>query len=369
MEIANSMTIFMRHRFLAIDMQADKVGAWAPFFVAFILLSIAGWGIWSTPPHEGSIETSSNEYLPRFVEHFPSDYSNDIPNDDVIRMAWHPEESDLGVGKTAARYTELGELQTVDHPSIPANAMLHTTVAWTSQNMFNITVEINISSQIENGMLRIILIENDVEMFGRTPIQQAVVRLYDPTPIGEGNGTINRELGLTNGLTINDASRLQLVVLLSDWMTEENHALLVSDLPIDDSGPSETGQRMSTLMGVGVIALALAAIVRAEWKREVFLPKLRGSRNREGEPIAYLRIGLRDVKIREVRVLPPWKLVRGIRDIELPAGTDKTIPVRVKLEKGHEDVNTRIIETEWSIEVDEMGAWVLDLTLYKEPAT
>ena len=359
----------MRHRLLAIDMQADKVGAWAPFLVAFILLSIAGWGLWEIPEHENSIETHSNEQLPRFVEHFPSDYDNDIPNDEIIRMAWYPEDSDLGSLKTTDRFAELGELRTVEHPAIPANATMKTTIAWASKNVLNITVQINTTSAIENGILRIILVENEVEMFGRTPTQHAVVRLYDPTPIGDGNGTISRELALTNGLTMSDASRLQLVVLLSDMMSEDNHALLASNLPKPDSGPSETGQRVATLMGVGVIALALAAIVRAEWKREVFLPKLRGSRDKDGHPIAYLRTGLRDVTIREVRVLSPWKLTKGIRDIELSAGTEKTIPVRVKLERGQTEVKTRVIETEWSIEVDEMGGWVLDLTLYKEPPT
>ena len=158
MEIGNSMTIFMRHRFLAIDMQADKVGAWTPFLVAFILLSIAGWGLWEIPEHENSIVTHSNEQLPRFVEHFPSDYENDIPNDGIIRMAWYPEESDLGSLKTTDRFAELGELRTVEHPAIPANATMKTTVAWASKNVLNITVQINTTSTIENGILRIIVV-------------------------------------------------------------------------------------------------------------------------------------------------------------------------------------------------------------------
>jgi hypothetical protein len=55
--------------------------------------------------------------------------------------------------------------------------------------------------------------------------------------------------------------------------------------------------------------------------------------------------------------------------MDLPAGTEKTIPVHVKPAQGGNDVQTTIIETEWSIEVDEMGGWVLDLTLHKEPPT
>ena len=206
-------------------------------------------------------------------------------------------------------------------------------------------------------------------MFGRTPTQHAVVRLYDPTPIGEGNGTIYRELTLVNGLNNDDAHRLKFVILLSDMMTEENHALLSMSVPLINNGPIETGQRVSTLMGLGVIILSLAAISRAEWKREVMLPKLRGGRDATGQSIAYLKAGRCGVHLREVRVLDPWKLAKGIRSMDLPAGTEKTIPVHVKPAQGGNDVQTTIIETEWSIEVDEMGGWVLDLTLHKEPPT
>ena len=206
-------------------------------------------------------------------------------------------------------------------------------------------------------------------MFGRTPIQYAVVRDYDANPIGEGNGTIHRELILENGLSVDDAHQLQLVILLSDMMTEQNYALLAMSVPIADNGPKETGHRVSTLMGLGFIILSLGAIVRAEWKREVMLPKLRGGRNSAGEPIAYLKAGRRDLHLREVRVLPPWKLAKGIRSVDLPAGTEKTISVQVKPARGEQDISTHIIQTEWSIEVDEMGGWVLDLTLYKGPPT
>ena len=64
-----------------------------------------------------------------------------------------------------------------------------------------------------------------------------------------------------------------------------------------------------------------------------------------------------------------FTLAKEIREIDVPAGTERTIAVRVKPERGLTEVNTLTIETEWSIEVDEMGGWVLDLTLYKEPPT
>ena len=59
----------------------------------------------------------------------------------------------------------------------------------------------------------------------------------DPTPITDGNGTIHRELTPGHGLTIEDSERLRFVILLSDMMTEENHALLSMSLPLSDNGP------------------------------------------------------------------------------------------------------------------------------------
>ena len=350
-------------------MDADDAGAWMPFVVALLLLSLSGWGLWSIPENSESLDAESGESIPRFVEHFPTEMNEGIPNDEVIRLAWHPEESLLGTLKTEDRYIELGELSVVDHASEPASAILHATIRWSSEQSLNVTVDVNLTSEIENGILRLILIEEDVEMFGRTPTQHAVVRLYDPTPIGEGNGTVYRELTLVNGLNNDDAHRLKFVILLSDMMTEENHALLSMSVPLINNGPIETGQRVSTLMGLGVIILSLAAISRAEWKREVMLPKLRGGRDATGQSIAYLKAGRCGVHLREVRVLDPWKLAKGIRSMDLPAGTEKTIPVHVKPAQGGNDVQTTIIETEWSIEVDEMGGWVLDLTLHKEPPT
>ena len=369
METGTVVTTFMRHQPPAWCMDADKGGSWAPFCVAFVLLAMAGWGLWTIPENSEKLEGDSGEDIPRFVEHFPADVNDEVPLDDVLRIAWHPEDSQLGTMKTSDRYLELGELQVVDHEARPANAELHAMVHWSDERTLNVTVDVEIQSEIENGILRIILIEDGVEMFGRTPAQHAVVRLYDPTPIADGDGTIQRELTLGGGITSDDSDRLRFVILLSDMMTEENHALLAMNVPQSDNGPENSGHRASTLLALGIIILFLAGIVRSEWKREVMLPRLRGSRDAEGRPIAHLKAGLRDLHLREVRVLPPWRMAKEIREIDLPAGTERTIVVRVKPERGLDEVNTLTIETEWSIEVDEMGGWVLDLTLYKEPPT
>jgi len=369
METGAVVATFMRHRPLALCMDADKVGSWAPICVAFVLLAMVGWGLWTIPENVEELEGSSEGDIPRFIEHFPTDVNDEVPLDEVLRISWHPEDSGLGTLKTNDRYLELGELQVVDHASTPANAELHAMVRWSDEQTLNVTIDIQVLSEIENGILRLILIEDGVEMFGRTPSQHAVVRLYDPTPITNENGTIQRELVPGNGLTSDDSERLRFVILLSDMMTEENHALLAMNVPLSDNGPKDSGHRASSLLALGFIIFGLTVIVRSEWKREVMLPRLRGSRDTEGRPIAYLKAGLRDLHLREVRVLPPWRLAKEIREIDLPAGTERTIVVRVKPERGLNEVNIATIETEWSIEVDEMGGWVLDLTLYKEPPT
>ena len=359
----------MRHRLFALFMDADRAGNWAPFLVAVLLLAIAGWGIGNIPSQESTVEGESENMVPEFYEHFPMTGIDVVPNDGTLRLAWHPAESDLGSTKTEDRFLELGEQSVVNHESSPANAVLKTHITWFDGDTLNVSVQVNITSEIENGILRIIVIEDNVEMFGRAPSQNAVVRLYDPTPIGENNGTISRNLQLPNGLNIENAENLQVIILLSDMMTEENHAMMAMQIPTDGNGPLDTGQRVGTWLAIGIGMLLLASIVRAEWKREVFLPRLRGNIGHNGVPIAHLKAGLGDIKLREVRVFPPWKLSKQIRDLDLRAGAEKTFQVHLKPNRGQEDELTHFVQTEWSIEVEDMGAWVLDLTLFKEPPT
>ncbi|MBD13722.1 MAG: hypothetical protein CMJ72_00995 [Planctomycetaceae bacterium] len=350
-------------------MDADRVGNWAPFLVALLLLAISGWGIVNIPSQQSTVEAGSENMIPQFVEHFPMTESDVVPNDGLTRLAWHPAESNLGSMKTDDRFLELGEQSVVSHATSPANAVLQTHVSWLDGDSLNITVQVNITSEIENGILRIIVIEDNVEMFGRAPTQNSVVRLYDPTPIGDDNGTISRNLQLPNGLDIKDGGDLQVIILLSNMMTEENYAMMEMEIPTNGNGPVDNGQRVGAWLAIGIGILVLSSIARAEWKREVFLPRLRGNPGHSGVPVAHLKAGLGDIKLREVRVLPPWKLSKQIRDIELRSGAEKTFQVHLKPNRGQEGELTHYVQTEWSIEVEEMGAWVLDLTLFKEPPT
>ena len=107
METGSVVTTFMRHQPPALCMDGDKLGSWAPFCVAFVLLSMAGWGLWTIPENAEVIEGDSQGEIPRFVEHFPMNLEDDVPLDDVLRISWHPEDSELGTLKTNDRYLEL----------------------------------------------------------------------------------------------------------------------------------------------------------------------------------------------------------------------------------------------------------------------
>ena len=297
-------------------------------FLGRVSFALSCWlGHLEPPAQQSTAEGESGNMIPRFIEHFPQDETEVIPNDGSLRLAWHPVNSELGSLKTEDRYLELGENTVVEHVSTSAKAVLHTVVNWFDEDSLNITVQVNSTSELENGILRIILIEDDVKMFGRAPPQHAVVRLYDPTPIGDGNGTISRNLQMPNGLNEGDAENLQVIILLSDMLTEENYAMMALELPSEEMVQSTMGNRVATWLAISVGIFVLASIARAEWKREVFLPRLRGNPGQNGTPVAQLKAGLGDVKLREVRVLPPWKLAKQIRDIELRAGTEKTLQV------------------------------------------
>ena len=96
-----------------------------------------------------------------------------VPYDGVLRIAWNPENSELGALKSFDRYYDLGVHAFVEHTSTPANAILQASVSWFDEDNINVTVLVNTTSEIENGILRIIEIEDRVEMLGRAPTQEA----------------------------------------------------------------------------------------------------------------------------------------------------------------------------------------------------
>ena len=331
-----------------------------------------------------TITTNSGENIPVFVEHFTNPETETIPQDDTIRLAWHEwnENVSEGLGIPAAMYRaeDLGINDTgiIEHETESASAMLNLTLDWNEDSdgpVLNATIGIHIlDERTENLILRMIITENDVELDGRAPNQNAVVRLYRMSIAinhSAGGHTIHQEAFPLGDLTkhgmsenLRDFHQMKFVLLLSDYETEENFALLSSDFPPPPTGPKDSGDRISTLIGFGIILLCLSAIARAEWKREYMLPQLNGKSVRKGHPVATLRAGGGDVTLREVRIEPPWKLSKGIRSIEIPAGTEKTFENRVKPLRGIEIDSGNEIHTEWSIEVEEMGNWVLDLVLH-----
>ncbi len=363
-------------------------GSWVPFAVTFILVVATGWGLNSIPlqsESSSSITNNSGDTVPAFVEHFTTIQSEPVPNDDLIRLSWHEWDENVtdGLGIPAAKYRaeDLGVNDTglIEHQTESASARLNLTLNWIEDSdgpTLNASIGIHIlDGKSENLILRMIITESHVELDGRAPSQNAVVRLYRMT-IAINHSTESHTLhhesfpisDLTNhGLPENlrDFHRMKFVILLSDYETEDNFALLSSEFPTPPIGPKNSDDRISTLIGFGIILLCMSVVARAEWKREYMLPRLNGKNVRKGHPFAVLSAGGGDVTLREVRVEPPWKLMRAIRSIEIPAGSEKTFEIRVKPERGNELSGVTEIRTEWSIEVEEMGKWVLDLVLHK----
>ena len=370
---------------IAIDMDGDTSGAWAPILVSFLLLSIAGWGLGSLSTHSDIIEVNSNDEIPRFFEHFTDLDQTPIPLDHEIRLGWYAwDENDTGgLGIPAASYRasdlSINGTGTIIHETETAKADLGVQLEWKHNGdelSLNATIDIHMRETVsENLILRMIIIEDELEIEGRTPNQNAVVRLYRMSiavnHTADGNTTHIETFPLTDlvehGLPkeIQEYHRIRFVVLLSDYDTEENFALLMTDLPMSESGPENTGAKAAVLIGLGCLLLCLGSISRAEWKREYMLPRLTGKTDGNGMPIAIIRTGGSAITLREVRVNPPWRLARAMKSIEIPSDTEKTFQLRVKPERGHDEPDTNIIHTEWSIEVEKMGGWVLDLVLRK----
>ena len=171
----------MRHRLFPWNMDADRAGNWAPFVVAILLLAIAGLGIWSAPAQQSVVEAESEYMIPQFIEHFPQNESDVVPNDGVLRIAWHPENSELGSLKTNDRYLELGEKAIVEQ---------HVSKFWSPpaglSNDGGLIVDIILSIDAKGNVL---LAEVD-EGFGSTSskrrrimVEEAIRTIYKASPL------------------------------------------------------------------------------------------------------------------------------------------------------------------------------------------
>ena len=166
-------------------------GSWVPFAVTLILVIAAGWGLNFIPlqsESKSTITTDSGDSVPVFVEHFTNPEAEPVPQDDVIRLAWYEWDENVseGLGIPAAMYRaeDLGINDTgiIQHQTESASAKLNLTLEWNKDGdgtVLNATIGVHIlDEQTENLILRMIITENDVELEGRAPDQNAVVRLY-----------------------------------------------------------------------------------------------------------------------------------------------------------------------------------------------
>lgn len=156
----------------------------------------------------------------------------------------------------------------------------------------------------------------------------------------------------------------RMVVLLRDKEARTTHAGLDMPLPPAPFGPNDSGERILVGIGAGVILFAMAGIVHAEWKRENLLPRLHGTtvahtgsaKIREG--VAILRAGKAPVVLKGVRAEEPWRLSGKSPTMEIEAGGTAEIKVRFR---AGEDAQSTSVSSRWSLDVDGMGAWVMDL--------
>jgi hypothetical protein len=115
------------------------------------------------------------------------------------------------------------------------------------------------------------------------------------------------------------------------------------------------------LVVVGVI-VGLLVMVRQDYRREVGLPRLRGTMRKDNKgwtADVEITAGIFDVTLKGALASSPWKISRAPSQQLVTAGTNRSFSVKLKTsdEESYEAV------THWEIDVDELGGWVLDLKL------
>ena len=138
--------------------------------------------------------------------------------------------------------------------------------------------------------------------------------------------------------------------LFGGWSVEER---LFDRLPIT----LELGG-MAILIGLGMS-------VRAEWKREVCLPTLTGRLARRGQAwTAHVTLvaGHSPVTLKGADADAPWRVPKQPKERVIKPGESVDVGVRLKVT----EQPPPSVRTHWSVEVEQLGGWVLDLSLTPE---
>ena len=186
---------------------------------------------------------------------------------------------------------------------------------------------------------------------------------HDKLNITNWSHEINSERLVEDGIpfTEDDLWRLEVVILFVDDL---NHSIYGGD-SVQLHTPSSIPDRMvmipTIIIGIAVI-VGLIVIVRQDQQREVGLPRLRGTlhkENRGWHADIVITAGTRDATLTGAYAEEPWKMGKAPKQQLVVAGTSRNFSVKLRCNNPECD----IVATHWKIEVDELGAWVLDLNL------
>ncbi len=260
-----------------------------------------------------------------------------------------------------------------------ASADLGLTMQWVGTEdelILNVSISLDLSETLSNTtLLQMYILEDSVDIEGHTPAQVAIVKLYRFTIAfnhNSGESSIHWETIPEMDLPrydlpedARDSNRLRFVVLLRDDMTNQVFAATSAQLPAPGIGPSNHGDRVAVLAGLAIILFSLAGVSRAEWRRERHLPSLSGRMERRGDrvvPVAVLQAKASPITLTKVVVEEPWRLSSRIKEISLRENAERTFDLMVKEARGHQPSDSDPVISHWSVKVEGMGGWVLDLS-------
>ncbi|MBT4058912.1 MAG: hypothetical protein HOE69_01210 [Euryarchaeota archaeon] len=161
--------------------------------------------------------------------------------------------------------------------------------------------------------------------------------------------------------TADDIWRLEVTLMLVDDLNNSINAADTIQLNSPKLTPAFGGMVPTLLVVVGVI-VGLLVMVRQDYRREVGLPRLRGTMRKDNKgwtADVEITAGIFDVTLKGALASSPWKISRAPSQQLVTAGTNRSFSVKLKTsdEESYEAV------THWEIDVDELGGWVLDLKL------
>jgi hypothetical protein len=158
-----------------------------------------------------------------------------------------------------------------------------------------------------------------------------------------------------------DLWRLEVIVLFIDDLNHTIYGVDSVQLQSPSIIPDTAGMLPTILIAIAVV-VGLIVIIRQDQQREVGLPRLRGTLHQDKRgwyAEVMISAGIRDVTLKGAFADEPWKMGRIPKQQLIVAETSRNFTVKLRCS----DETTKEVPTHWKVEVDELGSWVLDLTL------